>query len=531
MGRPLPRVAGTLLVAVTLLLRWPLTPRPTGTDGFHYIALVQALREAGAMEWLLHPAAWFGLYPGTTPAGHLVLTAAFEEITGLGFEGSSLLLSLAISLLGVAGMWLLAGELGVSPPARLLVALSFAVAPRFITFAFWRFSLRHLMVALLPLFLWVLLRSQNSRYGRHPARLIALGLALGLALPAVHRMGLLLPGFLLAFAFAAALSRWQAGALDRERAARQGVAFCAGLGLYLAYLSSFGGTLYAPSEGLFSVYLFVGETLPVRFANLAVHYGLLGGPLLLLALLGAGGTLQQGRPALATWLALAWLALGTYVILDRIYLVYLLLVGMLLLVGPGAEMLLRELPTRRGRAALVAALFVLPASAAWVDLRERLDYMAEPETYYNYHIREETVSAAFWGDAHAGDAVFETNDAKRNRRVDAYSTMVPEAQAGALAQGVIDPQEMELRYIGWRMLYFEQRDHLWTWENQGAFNENISADRSLSLVNLAFPELIGKSNVPESIVSSTHYRWLDWFCYRVYAGDELAFYWSYGYVV
>ena len=122
MGRPLPRVAGALLVAVTLLLRWPLTPRPTGTDGFHYIALVQALREAGAMEWLLHPAAWFGLYPGTTPAGHLVLTAAFEEITGLSFEGSSLLLSLAISLLGVAGMWLLAGELGVSPPARLLVA-------------------------------------------------------------------------------------------------------------------------------------------------------------------------------------------------------------------------------------------------------------------------------------------------------------------------------------------------------------------------------------------------------------------------
>ncbi len=95
MGRPVPRVAGALLVAVTLLLRWPLTPRPTGTDGFHYIALVQALREAGAMEWLLHPAAWFGLYPGTTPVGHLVLTAAFEEITGLGFEGSSLLLSLA----------------------------------------------------------------------------------------------------------------------------------------------------------------------------------------------------------------------------------------------------------------------------------------------------------------------------------------------------------------------------------------------------------------------------------------------------
>jgi len=169
MGRALPRVAGALLVAVTLLLRWPLTPRPTGSDSFEYFVQVASLRDAGAMEWLLHPAAYFGLYPGTSPSGHLVLTAAFEETTGLGFEGSALLLSLAISLLGVAGMWLLAGELGVSPAARWLAALSFAVAPRFFTFALWRLSLRYLMVVLLPLFLWALLRSQHRRYGRHPA--------------------------------------------------------------------------------------------------------------------------------------------------------------------------------------------------------------------------------------------------------------------------------------------------------------------------------------------------------------------------
>ena len=531
MGRPLPRVAGALLVAVTLLLRWPLTPRPTGSDSFEYFVQVASLRDAGAMEWLLHPAAYFGLYPGTSPAGHLALTAAFEETTGLGFEGSALLLSLAISLLGVAGMWLLAGELGVSPAARWLATLSFAVAPRFITFALWRLSLRYLMVVLLLLFLWALLRSQHRRYGRHPARLIALGLALGLALPAVHRMGLLLPGFLLAFALAAALSRWQAGALDRERAARQGVAFCTGLGLYLAYLSYLGGTLYAPSEGLFSVYLFEGETLPVRFANLAVHYGLLGGPLLLLALLGAGGTLQQGRPALATWLALAWLALGAYVILDRIYLVYLLLVGMLLLVGPGAEMLLRELPSRRGRVALVAALFVLSGVSAAVDLRGRIDHMERPETGYSYHVREPTIAAAFWGSAHADGELFEANDIKRTRRVDAYSGLIATRDADGLAQGVIDPAAMELEYLGWRVLFTEQNDHLWTWENRDEFNENISADRSLSLVNLAFPEATGSASIPESIISSTHYRWIDWFCYRVYAGDELAFYWSYGYAV
>jgi hypothetical protein len=106
-----------------------------------------------------------------------------------------------------------------------------------------------------------------------------------------------------------------------------------------------------------------------------------------------------------------------------------------------------------------------------------------------------------------------------------------DARRNALAQGVIDSAAMELEYLGWRVLFTEQHDHLWTWENKNEFNENISADRSLSLVNLAFPEAAGSASIPESIVSSTHYRWLDWFCYRIYAGDELAFYWSYGYAV
>ena len=132
---------------------------------------------------------------------------------------------------------------------------------------------------------------------------------------------------------------------------------------------------------------------------------------------------------------------------------------------------------------------------------------------------------------HADGELFEANDIKRTRRVDAYSGLIATRDADGLAQGVIDLAAMELEYLGWRALFTEQNDHLWTWENRGEFNENISADRSLSLVNLAFPEATGSASIPESIISSTHYRWIDWFCYRVYAGDELTFYWSYGYAV
>ena len=98
-----------------------------------------------------------------------------------------------------------------------------------------------------------------------------------------------------------------------------------------------------------------------------------------------------------------------------------------------------------------------------------------------------------------------------------------------LVLGAVQPESQQLAYRGWQAMYWEVSDHLWEVENQAALEQNLSRGRSLSLVNLAFPEASGQSHLPETISTDQHYRWLDWFTYRTYANSELAFYHSAGY--
>ncbi|MDP6236896.1 MAG: hypothetical protein QF459_05150 [Candidatus Poseidoniia archaeon] len=527
MSSPARRMAGLWLVAVTLLLRLPFVPAPTGFDAFLYQLQVRATLDTGALFWATQPASLWGLVPGTIPAGATTIVATGSVLTGLPLQEYLLLHSPLLALLGTAGFWLLAGEVGGGNRGRWLAALAFAVAPRYLQFSHWRISLRYMLVVLLPLFLWLLLRIQHVRYGRHPARLVCLALVLGLLLPTVHRMGLLLPGFLLAFALAWALHHWQEGALDRQRAGRQALLALVFIGSYLFYLAWKGLSPHTPSEGLFEIYLFQGDSLLMQVANLMVHYGMRGGPLLLLALVAGGQLWQQGRQSLGIWLALAALALGLFIALDHTYLTFILLVPLLLLVASGVQPLLQG--SRRRQALALAALALLGANFAYLDLRYQVDNHAQPQVFFSSNLRPTSIGAGLWGTEQASGAIFESNDHMRTRRVASQSNMVPLVDGEMLVLGAVQPESQQLVYRGWQVMYWEVHDHLWVLENQAALEQNLSQNRSLSLVNLAFPEASGQSHIPETISANQHYRWLDWFAYRTYANSELAFYYSAGY--
>ena len=62
-----------LLALLTLLLRYPITPSPTGTDNFYYITMVQAIISHGQIFWAENILSFYGLFPGTTPLGASIL--------------------------------------------------------------------------------------------------------------------------------------------------------------------------------------------------------------------------------------------------------------------------------------------------------------------------------------------------------------------------------------------------------------------------------------------------------------------------
>ena len=205
-----------LLGLLTLLFRFPITESPTGSDNFYYISAIKSILNHGEIFWAENLLSFYGLFPGTTPLGSLILGTTVIEITGLPVHNYHLIHSISLSLISTFGFFLLSGEFTTNYKSRWFSSLAFSIAPRFLTFSMWRFSLRFSLIALLPFFAWLLLRLVNKKYGRNPRKLLLLLIIFTLILPSMHRMALLLPGIFLSFFISILLWQWQENALNRE---------------------------------------------------------------------------------------------------------------------------------------------------------------------------------------------------------------------------------------------------------------------------------------------------------------------------
>ena len=72
-----------LLGLLVTFFRYPITESPTGTDNFYYISAVKAILVHGEIFWAENLLSIYGLFPGTTPLGSLILATHITEVSGL----------------------------------------------------------------------------------------------------------------------------------------------------------------------------------------------------------------------------------------------------------------------------------------------------------------------------------------------------------------------------------------------------------------------------------------------------------------
>ena len=77
------KVSLILLGLLTILLRYPTTPAPTGTDNFYYISMAQTILIDGEISWAKNILSLYGLFPGTSPLGATLMVTTICSITGL----------------------------------------------------------------------------------------------------------------------------------------------------------------------------------------------------------------------------------------------------------------------------------------------------------------------------------------------------------------------------------------------------------------------------------------------------------------
>ena len=513
-----------LLGLLTLLLRYPITPSATGTDNFYYISMAKAIISHGQIFWAENVLSLYGLFPGTSPLGATLLASSVTSLTGITIHEYVLIHSLVLSLVSTFGFFMLSGELSDNYRSRWFASLCFSLAPRFLTFSMWRLSLRFTLIALLPFFVWLLLRLYNSKYGRHPSRILVLLSIIIVVLPSLHRMALLFPGMLLALVLAYVLFHWQENATNRERAGRQTLGFLIFLMGYLFFLQYLDFSPYSPDDELVGVYLFSGAGVFTSLANLAVYYMINVGPFIFIAILGVIFWIQEGRIRIGYQFSMSYLALSFFVISDITYLPYLVTFGILLFMAPGFDFFADNLQDHPQRITVIfSILTILLISFSHYDLKYRIDAHEREAQFYTYYVRDSSVEASQWMHNSLETGIFESNDEKRERRLAAYSDMIAHKDSLELSAGLVSIDEMEIECISVRDMYWNQLDHMWSWNNTGTFSQSIGNNVSFSVVNLGMPDMSGKSSTL-SLVLDYRYKNMPDFNYRIYSNDELAIY-------
>ena len=515
-----------LLGLLTLLFRFPITESPTGSDNFYYISAVKSILNHGEIFWAENLLSFYGLFPGTTPLGSLILGTSIIEITGLPVHNYHLIHSMSLSIISAFGFFLLSGEFTTNYRSRWFSSLAFSLAPRFLTFSMWRFSLRFSLIALLPFFVWLLLRLVNKKYGRNPLKLLILLTIFTLLLPSLHRMALLLPGIFLSFFVSIILWQWQENALNRERAGRQIFTIITLLGSYLFYLQYLDFSPYSPSDDLIGVYYLNDGTILSAIVNLLFYYLINVGPIMFLSLIGLVFWIQEGRVPFSYMFSFLSLALGLFVISDLTYIPYLITFFILLFVAPGFDFFIDNLQDYRIRlSTFFTFLIILTISFSNLDLSYRVDAHEKEDFYYTYNVRESSISAGLWINENFYAEILESNDQKRPRRVTAYTDSINLADSSELSSGQIDLSDMELKRYPILDLYWYGEDHLWEWEN---VSNQTNFEANLSLVNLGMANFSGQSST-SSMTVDNYYKSMPDYNFKMYYSKELALYWTNNY--
>jgi len=526
-GSKLSQKTGLILLGfLALFFRFPITESPTGSDDFFYIAEVKSILNFGEIFWAENLLSLYGLFPGTSPLGSIILGTAITEVTGLPVHNYHLIHSVSLSLLSTFGFFLLTGEFTQNYQSRWFSSLAFLLAPRFLMISLWRFSIRFSLIALLPFFLWTLLRIANKKYGRNPRKLLIILLIFTLILPSLHRMALLLPGIFLSFTLSFLLWRWQEHALNRERAGRQVFLLVSFLAGYLFYLQYLDFSPYSPNDELIGVYYLNDGTILSSIVNLAFIYLINVGPVIFLSLIGLIFWIQEGRVPFSYIFSLLLLSLTLFAVSDIIYIPYLFTFFILLFVAPGIDFFIDNLQDYKNRLSVFFIfLILLTFSFSNLDLAYRVDAHERENVYYSYNIRESSISTGLWVNENFYEEILESNDQKRPRRVIAYTDSINLADSDELSSNQIVLSDMELKRYSIIDLYWYSEDHLWEWENR---SNQTNSEVNLSLVNLGMANSSGKSST-YSLTSDSYYKSMPEYNFKLYYSKELALYWTNNY--
>lgn len=153
-----------LLVLLGLIFRYPTTPHEIGWDSFSVHLMANSVSEFGYAKWWLHPTSITGSYPySTSPSAVPFVLSGISQCTSMDTEKVIFLYSIFLGLFAIFGAYLMAGAIWDNDIFTFLVAIVFSTAQGMVTFSTWTAHARTLFVIMLPLFIYLLLKTRTFK--------------------------------------------------------------------------------------------------------------------------------------------------------------------------------------------------------------------------------------------------------------------------------------------------------------------------------------------------------------------------------
>jgi hypothetical protein len=166
-----------LLIALNLILRYPVYPHEIGWDSFAVHTMANSISEFGYAKWWIHPASIYGAYPySTSPSAVPFVLSGISQCTSMDMEKVILLYSMILGIFSIFGAYLMAGIIWENDIFKFLVAMIFSTSQGMVTYSTWTANARTLFVIMLPLFIYLLLKTRTfkARFGILTSVILAL---------------------------------------------------------------------------------------------------------------------------------------------------------------------------------------------------------------------------------------------------------------------------------------------------------------------------------------------------------------------
>jgi hypothetical protein len=153
----------SLLLILTVQLRFQVIPHEIGVDSFGVHVLVNSLSEFGYAKWILNPLSFFGLYPLSYTSSVPFLISGFSQTAGIDMETTIFLYCIIASIIGILTVYLFANAIFPEDDLfKFFTSFAFSFSPAILYYSTWTIPTRALFVLVVSLLFYLLLNLFKS---------------------------------------------------------------------------------------------------------------------------------------------------------------------------------------------------------------------------------------------------------------------------------------------------------------------------------------------------------------------------------